>query len=111
PAPVRSTFFAQSSPRNRRDRGSTNSLPTTSQNKNPTYADDSTIVRDSQAQALEQAEGASGDSRDPRSQALWSAAIKEMEKALARLDMATTPPVPLPDALAAEQAAYQALLK
>ena len=48
---------------------------------------------------------------DPRSAALWTAAVKEMEKALAHLTQATNTPAALREALAAEQTAYQALLK
>ncbi len=77
----------------------------------PAGDDDATVVRDSQAQALDQAEAAARRQRDPRAAALWSAAIREMEKALARLDAATDSPAALAEALAAEQAAYQALLR
>jgi hypothetical protein len=92
-------------------------LPSTSrkagsaETKPPTYIDDATVVRDSQAQAIEQAEAASERQRDPRATALWSSAKKEMETALQRLEAAKNSPASLPDALAAEQAAYQALLK
>jgi hypothetical protein len=77
----------------------------------PTYADDATVVRDSQEDALKQAEAASRRQQDARAAALWSAAKKEMEAALSRLEKATNSPAALPEALAAEQAAYQALLK
>lgn len=77
----------------------------------PTYEEDATVVRDSQEDALKQAEAASRRQQDARTAALWSAAKKEMETALARLEKATNSPASLPDALAAEQAAYQALLK
>ena len=85
--------------------------PPRPQTKPGSYPDDALILRDSQAQALEQAEATAGDQRDPRSQALWSAAVKEMEKALSRLNQATNSPAALAGALAAEQAAYEALLK
>ena len=85
--------------------------PPRPQTKVGSYPDDALVVRDSQAQALEQAEATADDQRDPRSQALWSAAVKEMEKALARLNQATNSPAALAGALAAEQAAYEALLK
>src|SRR6266404_1580978 len=88
--------------------GNTVSRP---QTKRGNYPEDALVVRDSQAQALEQAAATAEDQRDPRSQALWSAAVKEMEKALARLNQATNSPVGLEEALAAEQAAYEALLK
>lgn len=77
----------------------------------PTYTDDATVVRDSQEDALKQAEAASRRQQDPRTSALWSEAKKEMETALSQLDKATNSPASLPDALAAEQAAYRALLK
>jgi hypothetical protein len=75
------------------------------------YQEDATVVHDSQAQAIEQAELAAGRVDDPREEALWAAAIAEMEKARARLQAATNSPAALAEALAAEQAAYQALLK
>jgi hypothetical protein len=77
----------------------------------PTYGDDATVVRDSQEDALKQAEDASRRQSDARAAALWSTAKKEMESALSRLEKATNSPAALPEALAAEQAAYQALLK
>jgi hypothetical protein len=69
------------------------------------------VVRDSQAQALEQAKAAMSRQQDPRTVALWSTAIRDMENALARLNRATNSPETLKEALTAEQAAYQALLK
>jgi hypothetical protein len=80
-------------------------------NRAITNADDVTVVRDSQAQAVEQAEAAMSRQQDPRSVALWSNAIKNMEDALARLKQATNSPASFKEALAAEQAAYQALLR
>jgi hypothetical protein len=77
----------------------------------PTYEEDATVVRDSQEDALKQAEADSRRQQDARAAALWSAAKKEMETALSRLEKATNSPAALPEALAAEQAAYQALLK
>jgi hypothetical protein len=77
----------------------------------PTYEEDATVVRDSQEDALKQVEAASRRQQDARTAALWSAAKKEMEAALSRLEKATNSPASLPEALAAEQAAYQALLK
>jgi len=89
----------------------TNIDPARARTKPGSYPDDALVVRDSQAQALEQAESTASDQRDPRSQALWSAAVKEMEKALSRLNQSTNSPLGLEEALAAEQAAYEALLK
>ncbi len=75
------------------------------------YQDDAATLRDSQSQALEQAEAAASDARDPRAQALWTATVREMERALEHLNQATNSPEPLPAALTSEQSAYQALLK
>ncbi len=84
---------------------------TSTQATAPKYADDAAVVRDSEQQALEQAKATQERQQDPRAAALWSAAIKNMETALANLQRATGSPASLPEALAAEQAAYQALLK
>lgn len=77
----------------------------------PNYAEDAAVVRDAEAQALAQAKAGLERQPDPRAAALWSAAIKNLETALANLQRATGSPASLPEALAAEQAAYQALLK
>ncbi|MGH7971522.1 MAG: hypothetical protein ACREIC_22620, partial [Limisphaerales bacterium] len=69
------------------------------------------MVRDSQAQAIEQATAAAERARDGRAEGLWRSALLEMENALARLDRSTNSPAGLAQALASEQAAYQALLK
>jgi hypothetical protein len=79
--------------------------------KKPTYADDAAVVRDSQEQALDQAKAARENGGDARAAALWEAAEKQMEKALQHLKRAPDSPAALAEALAAEQAAYQALLK
>lgn len=79
--------------------------------KTPKYADDVEVVSGSQAQALAQANEAAEEARSPREQAMWRSAINEMEKALAHLKSADSDPAPLAQALPAEQAAYQALLK
>jgi hypothetical protein len=63
------------------------------------------------AQALEQAEAIAEGQRDPRAEALWVAAVNEMKKALELLATATNSPKSLSDAVVAEQAVYQALLK
>jgi len=80
-------------------------------NQPPTYESDVLVVRDAQADALQQTEAASRRQQDPRAAALWSTAKQEMKNAMDRLEQATNSPAGLPDALAAEQAAYQALLK
>src|SRR5439155_26327083 len=116
PAATRSLVFGQPAPPTPRTGSGRRTTAANAEASRPpskpqSYQDDATVVRDSQAQALDQAESVSSEQRDPRAQALWAAAVKEMEKALARLTQATNSPAPLPEALAAEQAAYQALLK
>src|SRR5262249_9118976 len=69
------------------------------------------VVLEAQEQALSQAEAAAERARDARFATLWNAATKEMANAIARLRDATNSPASLKEALAAEQAAYQALLK
>ena len=75
------------------------------------YVDDVKVVTDAQAQALEQAEEAREEARSPKAQAAWTTAIAEMKKALDALKSAAQSPAPLAQALTAEQAAYQSLLK
>ncbi len=75
------------------------------------YASDVVVVRDAQAQALEQVQSTGEEAQDARAQAAAEAAAGEMKRALALLDEAKAAPAKLPAALAAEQAAYQALLK
>jgi hypothetical protein len=77
----------------------------------PKSLDDLQVVLEAQEQALEQARAAQEQQADPRTAALWSTAVKEMGQALARLRAATNSPASLGEALTAEQAAYQALLK
>lgn len=77
----------------------------------PQYPEDAKVVREAQEQALAQAGEAAEEARSPRQQALWKAATQEMEKALEKLKEAAKSPGPLAEALPAEQAAYQALLK
>ena len=75
------------------------------------YTDDAKVVLDAQQQALAQAEEAAEEARAPRQQAMWKQATQEMEKAIDKLKDAQKTPGPLAQALPAEQAAYQALLK
>lgn len=77
----------------------------------PSYPSDAMVLQESQQQALAQAAEAMGEARSPQQQALWKAATDEMEKALEKLKEAAKNPGPLVQALPAEQAAYQALLK
>ncbi len=77
----------------------------------PGAEDDWGVVLEAQAEALTQAKTEAQRQLDPRLAALWTTAIQEMERALARLAAATNSPASLPEALAAEQSAYQALLR
>lgn len=79
----------------------------------PKFKDDAQVVRDSQGKALEQAEALVDKMVDPRTKALAEAAVTEMHKAEDKLSDAVSKksPEPLPTALGAERAAYQALLR
>src|SRR5216117_3992535 len=75
------------------------------------YSTDIVVVRDAQKQALEQVRSLQERVEDPRTQASLESAVKEMERSLAILEEAKHSPEKLAAALAAEQSAYQALLK
>ncbi len=75
------------------------------------YLKDEPVVRDSQAEALQQTNALGAKIEDPKSRALVENAVKEMQAAHEHLTKAEKAPAPLPDALTAEQAAYNALLK
>jgi hypothetical protein len=75
------------------------------------YVTDLGVVRDAVAQAIEQAQAARERQSGARNSTLWDDVIQDMEKAHAQLDQAVKSPPSLSEALAAEQAAYQALLK
>lgn len=75
------------------------------------YSSDIGVVRDAQNQALEQAKQMLENGEGLRDRSALETAIKEMERAQSALDDARKSPDKLPAAIAAEQAAYQALLK
>jgi hypothetical protein len=75
-----------------------------------TYTKDAAVVRDSQGKALKQAEAMSAQVDDPRFKPLWEAVQNRMQLAVDHLEAATSSAEVLPEALTAEQAAYQALL-
>src|SRR5947208_8707012 len=75
------------------------------------YSSDIIVVRDAQEQALEQVRDIRERMQDARAPAALETAVKEMERSLAMLEEAKKSPERLSSALAAEQAAYQALLK
>ena len=108
-------LMAQDTPRPPASPATTNLSRIVRSGPNPAggYASDIVVVREAQQQALEQVRAMKEDVDDPRGKALLEAVELEMEKALARLGEATDKngPAQLPPALAAEQSAYQALLK
>ncbi len=73
--------------------------------------EDTSVVFESQTQALAQARAGAAEAFDPSQQSLWSAVTQQMETAVKQLESATSGGATLPQALAAEQSAYQALLK
>src|SRR5216110_2248796 len=75
------------------------------------YLKDAPVVQDAQGELLEKIKMAKENTQDPRSIALLEDVEKAMQKALDLLAKSTNSAKPLPEALAAEQAAYQALLK
>jgi hypothetical protein len=76
-----------------------------------TYASDIGTVADAQAQALEQAKDLLEQTQDPATRNALNSAIKEMERSVTALADAKSKPEKLPAAVAAQQAAYEALLK
>ena len=75
------------------------------------YRKDEPVILDSQAKALEQAKALAEKADDPKGKALVEAAAQAMQSAHDHLTKAAETTAPLPEALAAEQAAYNALLK
>src|SRR2546421_489100 len=75
------------------------------------YGKDVPVVHAAQQDLLEKIQAAKEATEDPRAAALLENVEKEMKRALELLAKATNSAKPLPEALAAEQAAYQALLK
>ncbi len=77
------------------------------------FKKDATVVQESQEKALEQAREMRSKAENPRLKPFIETALKEMEKALDQLTESTAKnsTKPLPPALAAEQSAYQALMK
>jgi hypothetical protein len=99
-------FFAiplMGQPAARPDRAVTNSTGN--------YDTDIGVVHDAQQEALEQARQMLAQGEGVRDHDALADAIKEMERAQAALDDARKTPEKLAPAIAAEQAAYQALLK
>jgi hypothetical protein len=81
--------------------------------KSPTdkYLQDEPVVRDSQGEALKKANALAQRADDAKTRALVETVTREMQSARDKLAAAATKTEPLPGALAAEQSAYNALLK
>jgi hypothetical protein len=77
----------------------------------PGYAEDAKVVLESQQQVRAQAAQAAEEARGPRQQAQWKTVQEQMDKAIGSLQAAQQAPGPLAQALSAEQAAYQTLLR
>src|ERR1051325_10154354 len=69
------------------------------------------VLLEAQENALEMVNDLRAKAEDPRSQVAIASAVKEMEKAIEILKAAKDSPTTLEPALAAEQLAYQALLR
>ena len=87
------------------------SPPSTAPKTSGAYAADIATVIDSENDAVQQARAALEKSEDPGAKVTLQNAIAEMEKAQKALEAAKDSPDKLSAALAAEQSAYQALLK
>jgi hypothetical protein len=75
------------------------------------YLKDEPVVKDSQEEALGMAQKLAEKIEEPKSAAMAATVMQEMQRALGLLTTAEKATAPLTDALAAEQAAYNALLK
>jgi hypothetical protein len=75
------------------------------------YKKDHPVIRDSQSEALQKATELGEGVEDPKSRGLIDNITAQMKAALDRLNAAAKAPATLPDAVAAEQLAYNALLK
>ena len=75
------------------------------------YLKDEPVVKDSQAEALELATALAQKIEEPKAAVMIADARQEMERALKHLTAAEKSVAPLSEALAAEQAAYNGLLK
>jgi hypothetical protein len=75
------------------------------------YLKDEPVVKDSQEEALGMAQKLAERIEEPKSAAIAATVMQEMQRALGLLTTAEKATAPLTDALAAEHAAYNALLK
>ncbi|MEY2411209.1 MAG: hypothetical protein QOF48_3879, partial [Verrucomicrobiota bacterium] len=77
----------------------------------PQYLKDAVVVLESQQEAFEKAVAIQAEATQSKAQLLIGNVVDQMTKAVDQLARATNSPAPLPQGIAAEQAAYQALLK
>ncbi|MGC3960074.1 MAG: hypothetical protein QM813_19725 [Verrucomicrobiota bacterium] len=84
----------------------TNKVASTSQ-----FAEDLKVVRDAVEQAITQAQAARERQSNVPNAVLWDGLIRDLEKAQAALEKAEQSPSSLAEALAAEQSAFQVLLR
>ena len=84
----------------------TNKTASTSQ-----FVNDLGVVRDAVAEALSQAQAGREQQAGDRNAVLWDELIRDLEKAQAALEKAAQTPSSLTEALAAEQSAFQILLR
>jgi len=85
---------------------STNKVASASQ-----FSEDLGVVRDAVAQAITQAQAARERQSSVQNAVLWDGLIRDLEKAQTALEKAEQSPASLTEALAAEQSAFQALLR
>ncbi len=110
PLPVFGQLAPSTEPRGSAPRAAPR-LPSFDGTNTASYAQGEKVITDAQLQALEEALQASQQSRDARSTAVWKTVLSNMRQAIQQLEKATNSPSDLANALAAEQSAYQALLK
>mgnify|MGYP003343959872 CR=1 FL=1 len=84
---------------------------TTAARGTPSLADDINVVTEAQQNALDQAKESRDGAEDPAAQARWDVVIEAMEKATSELKAAANSPQRLTAAQAAQQSAYQNLLR
>lgn len=111
---VARTAFGQPAPASQlgRTRERLSRLATTNQAASTSqFVEDLGVVREAVAEALSQAQEARDQQAGSPNSVLWDNLIRDLEKAQAALGQAARSPPSLADALAAEQSAFQVLLR
>lgn len=115
PPPTRAlSVLAQPAPGDGEARRTPRSAPVSARERGAgatSLREDLEVIREAQARVLELARATGGEARDPRQAAAWATAQQAMQTALEKLEAAGRSPEALREAFAAEQAAYQALLR